>query len=196
MPDSVLNANLLKRILKLANGDFKKIIIPLAIVLVVVFLDQLTKLWALDALSDHKSIEVIGRFFMFTLVYNEGGALGTNFGPSTYYLITSVLILFFVFYYIFINRNLRQIAYPLSFIAGGAIGNIIDRIRIGKVIDFIDIDFFDINIFDYTLERWWTFNIADSAISCSIVFLLIYMVFIYPKNESKTVAKPSADLHT
>ncbi len=194
MPGSVLNANPPKRILKLANGDLKKIVIPLVIVLIVVSIDQLTKLWVLDALSDHKSIEIIGRFFMFTLVYNEGGALGTNFGSSTYYLITSLLILIFVFYYIFINRNLRQVAYPLSFIAGGAIGNIIDRFRIGKVIDFIDIDIFDINIFDYTLERWWTFNVADSAISCSIVFLLIYMVFVYPKNESKTISKPSADL--
>ncbi len=189
MPGSVLNANLPKRILKLANSDFKKIAVPLVIVLVVILIDQLTKFWALETLGNNNSIEVIGRFFMFTLVYNEGGALGTNFGPSTYYLIISILILFFVFYYIFINRHLSQIAYPLSFIAGGAIGNIIDRIRIGKVIDFIDVDFFDINLFDYTLERWWTFNIADSAISCSIVFLLIYMVFVYPKNESKTIPK-------
>lgn len=76
-------------------------------------------------------------------------------------------------------------AVPLSFIAGGAVGNIIDRIRFGYVIDFIDIDFFNINLFGYRLDRWWTFNIADSVISCSLVFLIVYM-FAVKKNKNET----------
>lgn len=109
---------------------------------------------------------------MFTLVYNEGGAMGTNLGSSMYYLISASLILLFVLYYIYANRTKLQLSIPLSFIAGGAIGNLIDRIAYGKVVDFIDVDFFDIDLFGYQLQRWWTFNIADSAISCSIVYLL------------------------
>ncbi len=113
---------------------------------------------------------------MLTLIYNEGGALGTSFGPSFYYLVTSLLILVFVLYYIFVNRTNRMTAWPLGFIAGGALGNIIDRIRLDKVIDWIDIDFFDLNLFGYQLERWWTFNLADAAISCSILFLLLSLL--------------------
>ncbi len=113
---------------------------------------------------------------MLTLTYNEGGALGTSFGPSFYYLVISSAILLFVLYYILVNRTHRALAYALSFIAGGALGNILDRIRIGKVVDWIDVDFFDLNLLEYHLDRWWTFNIADAAISCAILYLLVTML--------------------
>lgn len=152
--------------------------VPAAIIISVTIIDQITKLWAVDYLSLKGSVEVLGQFLMLTLVYNEGGALGTSFGPSFYYLTTSLLILAFVLYYIFVNRTNRAICCPLAFIAGGALGNIIDRIRIDKVIDWIDVDFFDINILGYQLERWWTFNLADAAISCSILYLLGSMIIL------------------
>lgn len=120
---------------------------------------------------------------MLTLVFNEGGALGTSFGPSTYYLFSSTLVLLFLLYYIYVNRQTATISIPLAFIAGGAVGNIIDRIRLGRVIDFLDVDFFDLDIFGYQLNRWWTFNVADSAISCSLVFLLIYVIFFHGKKQ-------------
>jgi signal peptidase II len=122
---------------------------------------------------------------MLTLVYNEGGALGTNFGSSTYYLVSSVLILVIVLYYLVINRQAATVALPLAFIAGGAIGNIIDRIRLGMVTDFVDVDFFDIDLFGYHLDRWWTFNVADAAISCSIVFLLLHILLSRIQAKSK-----------
>ncbi len=150
----------------------RHLFIPLAIIFLVVAFDQITKIWAVDALTYGNPIEVIGQFFMFTLVYNEGGAMGTNLGSSNYYLISASLILLFVLYYIYANRSKLMLSVPLSFIAGGAIGNLIDRIAYGKVVDFIDVDFFDIDLFGFQLQRWWTFNIADSAISCSIVYLL------------------------
>ncbi len=154
------------------NSTKRHLFIPLAIIFFVVLFDQLTKIWAVDALSFGRPIEVIGQFFMFTLVYNEGGAMGTNLGSSMYYLISASLILLFVLYYIYANRTKMMLSIPLSFIAGGAIGNLIDRVRLGKVVDFLDVDFFDIDLFGFVLHRWWTFNIADSAISVSIVYLL------------------------
>ena len=141
----------------------------------VVAADQATKLWALANLTEHTPEPVWGNFFMFSLVFNEGGAMGTRLGPSVYYLIMALLVLPFVFYFIYQNRRLAAVSIPLSFIAGGAIGNLIDRIRLGKVVDFIDVDFFDISIGSFHLYRWWTFNIADAAISCAIVFLLLHM---------------------
>jgi signal peptidase II len=143
-------------------------------------------------LADKLSVEVLGRFFMLTLVYNEGGALGTSIGSSTYYLISSSLILVFVLYYLGINLNSARIAYPLAFTAGGAVGNIIDRIRLGKVVDFLDVDFFDINLFGFHLDRWWTFNVADAAISCSILFLLI-SVFLTHRRHAADPQEPVAD---
>jgi len=155
----------------------------------VVVIDQVTKLWAIDFLSEAQSKRVLGDFFMLTLVYNEGGAMGTNFGSPAYYLVTSILILVFLLYYVFTHRENYRVTVPLALIAGGAVGNIIDRLRFGKVIDFLDFDFIDINLFGFQLERWWTFNIADAAISCSIVFLLITVLFFLP---GKHAARPDS----
>ena len=150
----------------------------------MVLVDQITKLWAVSSLIDSPSVEILGQFFMLTLVYNEGGAMGTNFGSSTAYLVSSMLILAFVLYYTYVNRNKPHLAYTLSFITGGAIGNIIDRIRLGSVIDFLDVDFFDVDLFGYQLDRWWTFNVADAAITCSIVYLLVYVLFLQHRQQS------------
>lgn len=140
--------------------------------------DQVSKLLAVHYLAESAtgSIEILGRFLMFTLVYNQGGAMGTNLGSSSYYLIASLLILIFLLYYIYLARNDRMLANTLSFIAAGAVGNIIDRFRLGQVIDFIDVNVPDVSIFGYQLHRWWTFNIADAAITCAIIVLLARMI--------------------
>ncbi len=179
-----MNANQPKRKRKLDGSSSNKILARLLIIIVlVVAVDQFTKFWAVQYLSDKPSVEVLGNFFMLTLVFNEGGALGTSFGPSTYYLLSSSLVLLFLLYYIYANRHTPMLSTPLAFIAGGAVGNIIDRIRLGQVIDFLDVDFFDLNIFGYQLNRWWTFNLADSAISCSLAFLLIHVIFFHGKKQ-------------
>jgi len=141
----------------------------------VVLADQGTKLWAVSNLTEHTPVRVLGDFLMFSLVYNQGGAMGTRLGPSVYYLIMALIVLPVVLYYLYRNRRFPAISLPLAFIAGGAVGNLIDRIRFGQVIDFIDVDFFDISLGSFYLERWWTFNIADACISCSIVFLIAHM---------------------
>lgn len=159
------------------------LVLPAIIIAAVLIADQSTKIWAVTALTNQPSLPVIGDFFRCTLVYNYGGAMGTSFGPSQYYLVTALIILPLLFFYLWQSRFNRHVAIPLSFIAGGALGNVIDRVRLGKVIDFIDIDFFDIHLFNFQLDRWWTFNIADAAITCSIVFILISVLL--PKKESQ-----------
>jgi len=144
----------------------------------VLLADQFTKILAIRNLVETESVALLGSFLQFNLVYNEGGALGTNLASSTYYLIASILILLFVLYYIYLVRRDLGPAITLSFVAGGALGNIIDRLRLGRVVDFIDVDIPDVNLFGYHLERWWTFNIADSAITCAIIALLIRVIFI------------------
>jgi len=182
MPASVSNVKNPKK-KEIENSLLKKLVLPLSIIFSSVLVDQLTKIWAENNLIYNQPVEVLGNFFRFTLVYNDGGAMGTNFGSPLYYLISAVIILTLVLVYIYLNRQHTILVVPLAFIAGGAIGNIIDRLRVGKVVDFIDLDFFDINMFGYQLNRWWTFNIADSVISCSLVFLLVYIFISHHKKE-------------
>jgi len=156
----------------------------------VVVVDQVTKSWAVSYLSEQPSLRVLGDFLMFTLVYNEGGAMGTRLGPSVSYLVMAVVVLPFLLYYIYRNRNDLLHSLPLSLIAGGAVGNLIDRIRLGKVIDFVDADFFDINLFGFRMDRFWVFNVADAAISCAIVFLLILLML---PQKTREPSEPPTD---
>lgn len=115
--------------------------------------------------------------------------MGTRIGPSVYYLVMALVVLPVLLYYIYRNRNHHRLAWPLAFIAGGAIGNLIDRIRLGKVVDFLDFDFFDIDFMGFTLDRFWAFNIADSAITCSIVYLVVVLMwFHHEPAEQRQVA--------
>jgi signal peptidase II len=165
------------------------LIVPLIILLVVLILDQVTKLWAAASLTDDRPVQIIGQFLQFKLVHNTGGALGTNFGSGYFYLISSILIFIIVIYFIYQYRYLKIIAYSMAAIAGGAIGNIADRIRLGKVIDFIDVDFFDINLLGRQIERWWVFNIADAAITVGVVVLLVYILF----NKKRTAPQTASE---
>ncbi len=149
----------------------------------MVAVDQATKAWAVAALSGEPPLRIIGDFLMFSLVYNKGGAMGTTLGSPLYYLVVALIILPFILYYIYHHRQEPALSLALAFIAGGAIGNVIDRIRLRQVVDFIDVDFFDINVFGYKLDRWWTFNIADSAIFCAMLFLLGYLLWYKPRRH-------------
>lgn len=176
---------------KLGKPSSSSLLWAAVIILAVAALDQITKFWAVGALTGQPSIDVIGEFFKFTLVYNEGGAMGTSFGSSTWYLVIALIIVPILLYYLYLYRAMASFALPLAFICGGAAGNLIDRIRIGKVVDFIDIDFFDINFLGLHIDRWWTFNIADSAISCALVFLLVKVLFHKPQQPKSSEDIPS-----
>jgi len=158
------------------------------IIACVALADQVTKNWALSSLSDvpGKSVSIIGDFLRWTLVYNEGGAMGTNLGGSMLYTVIGIAILLALGYYLWQYRFSAKVAAPLALIAGGAIGNLIDRFVHGKVVDWIDVNFFDVSIFNFHLERWWTFNIADSAISVALVYML-WQSLRSPKGEQKIV---------
>jgi len=177
MPAFVSNVNLRKRSLKLAaDNPGRRLAGPLAIVAAIAVIDQISKLWAVAALKNGETLHFIGDFIRLKLVYNMGGALGSNLGGSLFYLLSSIAILVIVFYFLYIYRHSLVIAWSLAAIAGGAVGNIVDRFRLGKVIDFIDMDFFDISLGGFAIERWWTYNVADVAITLGEIALLIYII--------------------
>jgi signal peptidase II len=156
----------------------------------VVIADQLTKLYALGRLLEGQPRQVLGTFFQLKLIFNKGGALGTDFGSGIFYLVSSLLILLIVIYFIYINRHNLLISVPMAAVAGGAVGNIIDRIRFGKVVDFLDFDFFDINMFGLHIDRWWVFNIADASITIGVIILLVFLLFL---NQTEPAVSPETD---
>jgi signal peptidase II len=164
----------------------KRLLLALIILAVVVIADQSTKMWAVERLADQSSIEIIDSVVRFTLVYNEGGAMGTRIGSSDVYLYLALAVLAVIGWFIYSHRTHLPSFIALTFVAGGAVGNIIDRVRFGKVIDFIDVDIPDIHMLGLDLERWWTFNIADAAISCAIVYLLFVFLFQRQKEAPYT----------
>ncbi|UCD18110.1 MAG: signal peptidase II, partial [Candidatus Zixiibacteriota bacterium] len=154
--------------------------------------DQLSKVWAVNALSDGRIRQVLGTFFQLKLVYNQGGVMGSDLGSGAFYMISSLFVLIFVFYFIYFSKHNRLIAYPMAVVAGGAIGNIIDRLRLGQVVDFLDLDFFDISLGSYHLERWWTFNIADAAITVGVIFVVIAL-FLTRKSARTADQSPTSN---
>ena len=128
----------------------------------VVVLDRLTKIFFSRVLSEGESLPVIHHFFHMTLVHNTGIAFGLFKDQGMVFIIIPVIAIFLLIYNIYYYKNNDEKLSKLyivgfSLILGGAIGNLIDRIVFGYVVDFID------------LRMWPVFNIADSAITIGAV---------------------------
>ncbi|MEK7829247.1 MAG: signal peptidase II [Deltaproteobacteria bacterium] len=141
------------------------------IALTVVILDQFTKAVITNYFILHQSIEVTRGLFNITYIRNPGAAFGIFRGVSetfrTIFLtgisFAAMIIIFFVY------RNTKGAASRIAFslIAGGAVGNLIDRIRFGEVIDFLD--------FYIGRYHWPAFNVADSAITVGVFIAVLFL---------------------
>jgi signal peptidase II len=137
------------------------------IVLAILACDRLTKLIFVHSLSAGESVPVIKGFLNFTLVYNRGAAFGMLKNQIPFFILTSVIAVFFILFHMKKSAAMEKCA--LSLILAGALGNLIDRVFLGHVIDFIDIH---VEPYFY----WPVFNIADSAITigaCMLGWLLL-----------------------
>jgi len=138
------------------------------IVALVGIVDQATKYYAL--LHLRSSDVVVTPFLKFSLAFNTGAAfsfLSDAGGWQNLFfvgvaLVVSIIILFMIRR---LGANDMQVAVALMLVLGGAVGNVIDRVRFGYVVDFIDVY--------YRAWHWPTFNIADSAISIGAVLLVL-----------------------
>jgi signal peptidase II len=142
---------------------------------IIILLDQLSKGLILRYLPFNKTIPVIKGFFNITHVLNPGGAFGlmANLSPIMrsiiFLFISSVAVGLIFYFYKKTPTHHSWLAAAFALIFGGAIGNLIDRIRFGMVIDFLD--FYVGNL------HWPAFNIADSAISTGIGIFLYHLIF-------------------
>lgn len=159
-----------------------------SIAIFVLGLDQLTKWIVKQQFNLHESIEVLGDFFRLTFIYNENAAFGISLGERFPYGIVSVLVIGLLIY-LFLTHGKHHLGSTISLgmILGGALGNLLDRMRLGKVVDFFDFEFFDIDIpafqvgfidfGGYELYRWPIFNIADIGISVGVAILFVLIWF-------------------
>jgi signal peptidase II len=144
----------------------------LSIVGGVVVADSFTKLLAVDRLAPvHTPHPVFGDVLRWTLVYNPGAAFGLHFGPWSRWVFIGLTfvalgVLWTMYRQSAPEARLKVIA--LATIAGGAIGNLVDRLRSSRGV----VDFIDVGVGEW---RWPTFNIADIAVSCGAITLAILL---------------------
>jgi signal peptidase II len=145
----------------------------LGIAALVIVIDQVSKLWAETALSLHQPLPVIP-FFNLTLAYNEGAAFSflSEAGGWQRWFFTGLALLVSVVLLAWLKRlpdEEKITAWSLSLILGGALGNVIDRVLHGHVIDFLDVY--------YQQWHWPAFNVADSAIFIGVGLMLLSGLF-------------------
>ena len=140
----------------------------------IIVADQISKWVVLEHFQLHESLPVIAGFLNWTLAYNEGAAFSflSDAGGWQRWFFTALAVIVSAILVVWLSRTNRadwRTAMPLALIIGGAIGNVIDRIRLGHVVDFIDVH--------YGTWSWPAFNIADSAISVGAVMLIAFGLF-------------------
>jgi len=152
-----------------------------SILLGIVILDQATKALIHYNMQLHESIEIVEGFFAITYIRNPGAAFGFLADLSEdfrvyFFIIVSVAALIFLSVFFYKTRQedvWTQVG--LSMVGGGAIGNLVDRLRLGEVIDFLD--------FSIGSYHWPAFNVADSSISIGLGCLILQL-FLRSKLES------------
>lgn len=149
---------------------------------VVVVLDQVTKALTRSHMDLYDSVPVIMNFFHLTYITNDGMAFGLKFpGGTVVFTVVSIILTIVIFLYLWKEKNNHFLMrLSLALILAGAIGNLIDRILYGEVVDF-----FDFMIGDF---HWYIFNVADSAVTIGMVFFLYFSFFIQPKLEKETTS--------
>lgn len=141
------------------------------IIIFSVVFDQLTKLWAADVLKNGSSIKILGNFLCFTYAENKGAAFSILQNQRIFFLIITILMLIFLGYIYFKTKNISNLSkLSIAMISGGAIGNFIDRLRLGYVVDFIDVRF-------GSFYNFPVFNIADSFVVCGTFLMIILILF-------------------
>ena len=148
------------------------------LIVVIVALDQWSK-WAIKtSFNLYQSKPIIQDFLHFTYVTNDGMAFGLSFpGGRHVLLIMTILLTGFIVGFLWKEKNGHPlIKYGLALILSGAIGNLIDRLLYGKVVDFLDLMIGNFH--------WYIFNIADSSVTIGMILFIIHSVFIEQKKTN------------
>ncbi|HVX29453.1 MAG TPA: signal peptidase II, partial [Nitrolancea sp.] len=149
-------------------GGVRNFLIAAIVMIAIVAADQASKAWILTRLGPHgdtDEIKIIPGLLRFIYVENSGAAFGLFQGKSPILTILAMVVIAFLIVYFrqAIARSL-WLSIALGLQLGGALGNVIDRFRHGFVVDFVNV------------PKWWTFNVADSAITIGVIMLGLYLM--------------------
>ena len=131
---------------------------------VIVVLDQLTKAWLVSFLAPGQAVMVVGDWIRLVHSQNNGGLFGLLHGQAVVFGAVSLVVVGLIVLYHARANPSRYLSITLGLLLGGAIGNLVDRFRLGYVVDFVDAGVGGL--------RWYTFNVADTAISFALILLL------------------------
>ncbi len=149
------------------------------IVIGIIALDQYTKHLAITELVKYDTLPLIESVFHLTFVENRGAAFGIMQNQRWFFIIiTMIIFIVAAFYFIKYRPTNRLLLLSVSMIMGGALGNFVDRLRFGYVVDFLD----------FTLIKFPVFNIADSFIVIGTILMAYYVIFIHEENKGETNA--------
>ncbi|MDP8321662.1 MAG: signal peptidase II [Candidatus Stygibacter australis] len=154
--------------------------------LIVVILDQISKIYIRNNMYPGESWKITPKYLWITFVQNTGAAFSFTLGNIglnriLFSAITFLAILALSFLVIKTHKKIEAVGFSL--IMGGATGNLIDRIWLGKVTDFINCDFPD-----FIMERWPVFNVADSSIVVGVSLLVLFYLF-FDKEHKEQIAE-------
>jgi signal peptidase II len=141
------------------------------LLILVIVLDQLSKVLVVNSFHLYDSLEIIPGFFSLTYLTNKGAAFGFLAGVDAawrhyfFLCLACVALVFLAIAWYRMRKNHPFYGPALAMIAGGAIGNVIDRVRFGAVIDFLD--------FYIAGHHWPAFNVADSSITVGVGLFLV-----------------------
>ncbi len=145
-------------------------------ILLLIGLDQFVKFLITSHMALYDTKPVIKQVFHITYIQNKGAAWGSLQGKRYFLLAITILVLaFLVYFYVRMLKlnKYKDLRILFIFVFSGAAGNMIDRIRLGYVID----------MFDFRLINFPVFNVADIYVTCSMIILLVFILFKYKDNE-------------
>ena len=158
------------------KDKIKQILLYFFIIAFLVALDQITKTFAITNLKEKPPLVIIDGFLELNYLENRGAAFGMLQNQKIFFVFVASIILFvlaWILYKLPLKKKFRLVGISLSMIAGGAIGNMVDRIRFDYVVDFIYLRKINFPIF----------NTADIYVSIATVILLIYVIFMLHEDD-------------
>ena len=152
------------------------LLIDVIFLAILIFLDQITKYFAIVYLKGQESLKVVDGVFEFNYLENRGAAFGMLQDQKFFFVFIAVVILAVIAYVLFKTPNQKKytkLHIALVFISAGAIGNMIDRLRFDYVVDF----------FYFSLINFPIFNVADIYVTCAAIYIVILLLFVYKESD-------------
>ena len=151
----------------------------------IIVADQLTKAWIRATIAPGASVSIVGDYLRLVHSQNNGALFGLFRESAILFGLASIVVIGLIVTYHARSGRSPYMSVALGLLLGGAIGNLIDRLRLGYVVDFVDAGIGNV--------RWYTFNVADAAISFAIILLVLAALRPSLVEKSRQQSAPDGD---